>query len=420
MKNNRILLDLILDTLKPSTGCTEPAAIAYAAATCKEAIDGEITEVKILVDSFIFKNVYAASIPGFDRKGVEAAAALGFTVNTNEDKLNLLNEIDNNNVSQAKKLLDKKIITSEVINMCDGFFIQIILQTDEDSVRVTISESHDNIVEIKKGVSDEFDLTFAENLKRDDKILDFGLEDFKDFADTVDVDKLQIFIKGIQINLQAAKAGEKIFSQKNIDIDKALSNEKGDCAMSYVQKLCACASYARMSGEEVAVMTSTGSGNHGITLLLTLYGMAQVNNISEQVMLRALAFAQLINMHIKAHTGLLSAMCGCGIAAGIGASAGIVYMLGGKEKEVVGTIKNMIGSITGIICDGAKEGCAYKLALSSGWAIQSALLSMNGLIIDDDGIVVSEFEQLVDNLGYICKTGMFETNQLILETIKNK
>jgi L-cysteine desulfidase len=129
----------------------------------------------------------------------------------------------------------------------------------------------------------------------------------------------------------------------------------------------------------------------------------------------------LLKKGIKSYTGTLSAMCGCGVAAGIGASAGVVYLLGGNQDKIMGTLYNMVGSISGVICDGAKEGCSYKLALASGWAVQSALLALHGSIIHNtDGIVYPDFRQLFKNLGHLCDPGMIATDQAILDVMIEK
>jgi L-cysteine desulfidase len=129
----------------------------------------------------------------------------------------------------------------------------------------------------------------------------------------------------------------------------------------------------------------------------------------------------LLKKGIKSYTGTLSAMCGCGVAAGIGASAGVIYLLGGNQDKIMGSLYNMVGSISGVICDGAKEGCSYKLALASGWAVQSALLALHGAVIyNTDGILHPDFQQLFKNLGHLCDPGMIATDQAILDVMIEK
>jgi len=176
-----------------------------------------------------------------------------------------------------------------------------------------------------------------------------------------------------------------------------------------------------MSGSKLPVMSTAGSGNHGITAFLTNYAVAEKQRLSLEKLIRSLALTHLITLFIKSYTGTLSAMCGCGVAAGTGASAGVVYLLGGNKEQILGALYNMVGSISGVICDGAKEGCAYKLALASGAAVQSALWSLKGAIINNaDGIIDPDFRQLFKNLGYICDPGMVSTDKAILKIMLKK
>ncbi len=224
------------------------------------------------------------------------------------------------------------------------------------------------------------------------------------------------------MNLAIAEEGLKIENGVGVKFREMV--EEGlmaDNIINRAQMLCSAASEARMSGSRLPVMSTAGSGNHGITAFLTTFAVAEKNNMPEEQLMRALALTNLITIFIKSYTGILSAMCGCGVAAGIGASAGAVYLLGGNKEQILGAMYNMVGSIAGIICDGAKEGCAFKLALASGWAVQAAILSIKGAIINkNDGILAGDFKKLFKNLGYTCNLGMVPTDEAILEVMLEK
>ena len=193
----------------------------------------------------------------------------------------------------------------------------------------------------------------------------------------------------------------------------------GRSPVSEAQLLCASASYARMSGVSMPVMTATGSGNQGITLLLTIEAVARARAIPQETKLRAVALANLINVYVKSYTGTLSAVCACGVASGLGASVGVVYMLGGGEQQMLGAMKNILGSISGMICDGAKEGCANKVELSSGLAVQAAFLAMQGMSIGrHDGILASDLRTLFEHLGQLVQEGMGDTNRVIVDIMQ--
>lgn len=415
------LIDLLNDTIGLATGCTEPAAIAYSAANATERVKGDILKFEITVDSYLYKNALNVSIPGFDQTGVKAAAALGLIIGKTDKGLNLLNDMNEEVVKKAKNLLSNDAIKLKVVDNCDILFIQSILETDKEKIRVVTLEKHDNIVNASKDIVEDFDfLMYLNKEKSTSTIVKYTLDELIDFSKNVDLEKIEFLKEGIEYNLEVAKAGLDNANSIGHKFDSLINQGyASESPAVYAQKLCSAAAYARMSGVQLPVMTSTGSGNQGITLFLTIASAAEKVNVCDEKMIRSLALGQLINAYIKNYTGTLSAMCACGVAAGIAASCGVVFMMGGNRDQIFGTILNMIGSISGIICDGAKEGCAYKLALSAGWAIQSAFLSLNDSVVKDtDGILCGEFSKVISNLGYVCGTGMKSTNTAIVEIMQ--
>lgn len=193
----------------------------------------------------------------------------------------------------------------------------------------------------------------------DDSLESYTIEDFRKFADTVELDKLSFLKEGVEMNLAVSKAGEKLPWGKSMET-LAEKGYMGDSLLLNVQRITSCASFARMSGVQLPVMTTTGSGNQGITLILTVAATAMELGVPEEKMLRAIAFAQAINLYAKHYLGTLSCLCSCSVASGLSASAGIVYMMGGSDQQVLDTMRNVLGSISGMICDGAKEGCASQ------------------------------------------------------------
>lgn len=423
MQDQAKLLSLIQSSIKLSTGCTEPASIAYAAALAHSYLDGEIKSLALLMNSYIYKNALGVCIPGYDKKGVLAAAALGYALNNPQKELCLLDDVTPEHQDLANQLLSNQQVSYELIEDCDVFFIQVLLTTDKGRVRVTLAQSHQQIAEILHNAPNQFDVTLIhqDGPVQDSSILSCTLEDMIHFAKNVPVSSLLFLKEGLEVNLAAAKAGFEMMERNHIDMKTVfLENCPAETSLfTSPPALCMAASYARMSGKPVPVMTSTGSGNHGITLFLTLQGFATQKNLPEEKLLRALALGLLMNLYIKTQTGLLTAMCGCGIAAGIGASAGIVYLMQGSDKQILGSVRNLVGSISGILCDGAKEGCAYKLALCSGWAVQAAQLAMSGALIGNDGIVTEDFAQMIGNLSLVCTKGMSAANEVILQAISN-
>ena len=420
------LLGLLKEKIVPATGCTEPIAVAYAVATAKENIEGNLKSIHIQVDSNIYKNGLMVTIPGTSEKGLVAAAAFGFITGDAQKKLRVIGNISDEDILKAKQLINENKIELNLKEDSVGLDIEVTLFTDKEKVRVNILESHLNIVNIEKT---ELTSPFKPFVRKEQKVTTsnhpiqkYTLDDFLQFSNETPLSELIFLEDGVKMNMEIAREGLTIKSGVGTKfIEMIHEGIISDNMVTRAQVLCAAASEARMSGSKLPVMSTAGSGNHGITVFLTCFAVAEKKNLSQEKLLRSLALANLITLFIKSYTGVLSAMCGCGVAAGIGASAGVVYLLNGTKEQILGTLYNMVGSISGMICDGAKDGCAYKLALASGWTVQSALLSLKGAIINKtDGIVDPDFKQLFKNLGYVCDPGMVPADKAILEVMLEK
>ena len=425
-KKQRELLNLLEKGIKPATGCTESIAVAYAVAAAKEQVNDELKSLEIQVDPNIYKNGLMVTIPGTKEKGLIAGGALGFVAGDPKKELRVIDNITKEDLKKAKLLIKQKKVNLSLKEDYHGLYIEVILITNESKARVIIKDSHLNIVNIEKiNMGEEFKpfLTGNKTINSSENIIQkYKLKDFIKFSNEISVNEIDFLKEGIEMNLAISEEGLKIENGVGVKFKEMV--EEGlmaDNIINRAQMLCAAASEARMSGSRLPVMSTAGSGNHGITAFLTTFAVTEKNNISEERLIRALALVNLITIFIKSYTGALSAMCGCGVAAGIGASAGVVYLLGGNKEQILGSMYNMVGSIAGIICDGAKEGCAYKLALASGWAVQAAILSMKGAVINkNDGILAGNFEELFKNLGYTCNPGMIPTDEAILEVMLEK
>lgn len=424
---HKILLNLLKSGITPATGCTEPIAVAYAVAKAREEAEGKVLHSIIVeVDSNIYKNGLMVTIPGTSERGLLSAAAFGYLAGNTEKGFRVIEGLNKIDIDNARKLLSENRITLSLNRNYKGLYIKVVLITELEKIRVITRDSHLNIVNVKKIPKDEDFKPFLmdnEKIKTNNKsIQQYDLEDFLNFSLQIPIEELSFLAEGIDMNLGIAREGLAKESGVGVSYTKLIQeNLLSDNMVTRAQTLCAAASEARMSGSSLPVMSTASSGNHGITAFLTNYAVAEYKELPKEVLLRSLALTNLITLFIKSYTGTLSAMCGCGVAAGIGASAGVAYLLGGKKEEIMGALYNMVGSISGLICDGAKEGCAYKLALSSGWAVESALLSLKGAVINhNDGIVSPGFKQLFQNLGYLCDPGMIATDQAIVDVMEKK
>lgn len=380
-------LRMIRASLAPSTGCTEPAAIALNAATARKAAQGTVTQVTARLDAYLFKNAMGVGIPGADERGVDLCVALGITAGDADAGMNALHTVTAEQLAAAKAL--RGCVKVEIVDGVSGLYIETILRTDCDAVRVVTVGAHCG-----------------------------SLAEFIAFADTVALDKLAFLRDALTMN-------RTIY-------DRAMSDELAHCVLPKITledpSLCAsakrmagAASYARMHGVPLPVMTATGSGNQGITLFLTVDAAARYFSIPEEKELRAIALAALANVYIKSFIGPLSSVCACGVASGLSASLGVVYLLGGGEGEMVQAARNILGSVSGMICDGAKEGCASKVALSAGLAVEAACLALEGGGIHaQDGILDESFDRLIAHLGELVCVGMGSTNSTIVHIMKDE
>lgn len=407
------LLETIRNTMKPSTGCTEPGAIALNTAVARKEARGAFRNLRVRMDEFLFKNAMGVGIPGADARGVALCAALGITAGDADAGFNVLHAVSPEALAEAKRLVAEGLVTVVICPEAEGLYIQSTLETDEDCVRVTTAERHDNIIEVAHAPF------AAEMITRKDAaaapILGVSLAEMVEFARTAPLSDLEFLEEGIRMNLAVADAGAEL------DMGRAMRalmrrGALGHSPMTQAKFLCATAAYARMCGVALPVMSATGSGNQGITVTMTVEGVAQAIAAPRETKLRALALAHLVNIFGKAHVGNLSALCSCGISSGLGAAVGIVYMLDGTCEAMLLAVKNMLGSICGMICDGAKEGCANKVELAAGMAVESAYLAVEGMgIPDDNGILSGEWNTMFENLGALAQQGMRQANRVIVE-----
>lgn len=417
---NSLLLDILKDQVTPALGCTEPIAVALAVAKAKETLGNMPERIVIKVDKNIFKNALAVGIPGTDEKGLHMAVALALAAGKSEYKLEVLKDITDEDVLRAKDIISENIIHVTIAEDIVGLYVEVEAFSHQEKARVMIKNKHDNIVFVeknnqvilKKEKAAENKVLLLENIKQ------MSIKDFVQFIKQVDIKHLDLVAQGINMNKKMAEAGIKS------DYGKALS--RGVCVQDmdykdYAKFITSVASFARMSGYPLPVMSCAGSGNHGLTAILPVVAVGEKKRVYHEEIIRAVTLSLLVTIYVKSHTGTLTPVCGCGVAAGVGASAGITYLLGGKAWQIEGAIKNMIGTLAGIICDGGKPGCAFKLSISTDAAIESALMALSGIIISSyDGIVDETAEKTIQNLGKVSTDGMANTDEAILGVMLGK
>ncbi|MCT8977104.1 L-serine ammonia-lyase, iron-sulfur-dependent, subunit alpha [Clostridium sp. CX1] len=418
MKNNELLISILKDQVVPALGCTEPTAVAYATAKAKELLGEDVEKLQIYVDRNILKNGKEVGIPGTKEKGIVVAAALALVVGKSEYKLEVLREVTNESLAEALKLIDRNLIDLALKKDVDGLYIEVEAKGKNNSSRVVIKKSHLNIVLLEKNgqcISSQEEEEEKAKPSLRERIKEFTIAGLKEFVDTIDYSEIEFIKEGIVMNKRMAE--DDIKYNLGIGLGNMLKDEKEDIEQ-YAKAITSAASEARMSGHPLPVMSSAGSGNHGLVAVLPIAIIGEGLKVDEEKIIRSVTLSHLVTIYIKSYTGALSPVCGCGVAAGVGASAGLSYLLGGDLKQIKGAIKNMIAGISGMICDGAKIGCSYKLAISVNAALDAAKMANKNIFIPSgDGILDQSVEKTIQNLGRVSNEGMSNTDDIILDVM---
>ena len=423
------LVDILKTEVKPAVGCTEPVAVALACAKAKELLGEEPIKNKILVSPNVYKNAMCVGIPGTDRLGLKIAVAMGLVGGKSEDGLTLLEGLSEEQVKASEEYVDTKIIDISPLDTKEKVVIDVRLEGENNTSRVVIKTKHDNFVFLQANdlvYLDEVDgyaeKSEVEKVEKKENIMDtITIEELVKNVENIDFEEIKFLLDGVTMNMEMAKYGleNEIGIGVGTGIKKAMENGLlGDGIMTQAMMLTAAASDARMGGAKLPVMSSNGSGNHGLTAILPVVAYNLKNPQSDEKLAKALAISHLITAYVKNYTGRLSAVCGCGVAASTGASAGISWLMDGDMKHIHGAIENMIADLSGMICDGAKAGCALKLSSAASAAVQSAVIAKEGYSVPPlNGIVGTKVEQSIQNLGRVSDKGMQITDEIILNVM---
>ncbi|MBN1124421.1 MAG: serine dehydratase subunit alpha family protein [Sedimentisphaerales bacterium] len=419
----------------PALGCTEPAAVALCTAAAGSLLtERQLESIRLHLSPNIYKNAFAVALPGAGgNTGVDLAAALGFFGGDPRRKLEVLETVDAGVLKQAQKFLRDHPVEIELLKDIEGIYVRCDLSTTTQTAQAIIEGAHDNLVLMKyndQPIKEHPLLSKASRNRNTIEALEEflrmqTLEDLLRLVDTLDEEDFKFVQSGVEHNMDLARYGLQFGC--GLGVGKTLERLvregvlKRDMILS-ARILTSAAADARMSGAKLAAMSSAGSGNHGLTAILPIWAIKDyIDHPSEKEVLTAIALSHVVTAYIKAHTGRLSAVCGCSVAAGAGATAGITYLMGGNLTHIAGAIRNLIGDLAGVICDGAKPGCAFKLATAAGAAVQSALFSLHGInIAANDGIMGNTAEQTTRNIGQISTKGMIETDRTILQIMMAK
>lgn len=419
----------IRSEIAPATGCTEPAAVALCAAAAAAQL-GQIPQtLKIEVSDYIFKNAMNVGIPGVTEVGLDIAGAMGAVCGQPEKGLSVLENLTASQQQKSRELAGNTTIS--IVNGGPKVYIHATVSAGQTSAEAFIEQYHTNIVQLCKDGQVIWKKEDGEQMPQQTNASQQVTENAPltvrsiwDFIQSVDVDELY-FLREL-VSLNKAIAQEGLSHSYGLQVGLRLHQNAGigliqEDLANYAVAVTAAAADARMAGCEKAVMSVAGSGNQGLTATLPVIAAAQKANKSEEVLLKSLALSILVTIHAKEYIGRLSVLCGCGVASAIGVTAAIVYMFGGQLSQAEMGIQTMAADISGMVCDGAKPGCALKIATSVSAAMRAATLALSGIgATSHDGIVDQDVEHTLANLGELVLKGMADTNSTILQMLLHK
>ena len=408
--------DILKEELRLAMGCTEPIAIAYAAAVARGYLSTDPTQITIGLSGNIIKNTKSVVVPATGgMHGIAAAVVAGTVANRADLVLEVLSVLSQEDVSKMQTMLETCPIEVGELETQHIFEIMLVMKNETEEVKVRLLDRHTNLVFVEKDgqvlVKNEAEEEDG-GIKTDRSLL--SVENIVAFVDEVNLDDVrELLNRQIASNMAIAEEGLK--GEYGACIGKIIYKD-GNCSVSdKARAFAAAGSDARMNGCEMPVCIISGSGNQGITSSVPVVVYAKEMGKSEEEMLRAVLLADLVTTHLKTGIGCLSAYCGA-ISAGAGCGAGIAYLNGGGFKEVAHTIVNSLAILSGTICDGAKSSCAAKIAMAVESGILGYEMYKNGhQFYGGEGIVTKGVENTIANVGKLAREGMYGTDKEIIK-----
>ncbi len=425
-------MNLLKEVLKyqvyPAMGCTEPVSVALCAAYAAKELGEPAVKLSFELDAGTYKNGMGVRIPNTDgEKGNVLAGAMGALLACPEKNMEILAAADKTILAKAKQMVENRSISMKVAKDVSGFYIKASLTgSSGKSAQCIIAGGHTEVVHLSCDgkIKLEQDATQTLSPKPDFKttLKNASLQDLLDAAENADEEDLAYIKKGVDMNLKAAERGQALqkvgFYIKELVRKQLIQMD----LISSTKILTACAADARMDGQAIPVMASGESGNQGVVTILVPWKVGKEMEVDETTILKSIALSHLLNGYVKVFTGELAPICGCAIAAGVGATAGIVYQQRGKcVPAVTLAINNIISDIGGMLCDGAKSGCALKVVSSTDAAIRSAYMAIHDYgITEVEGFVGRTAEETIQNLGSISSVGMSRVDPMIVNIMQEK
>ena len=411
MELTQSYLTLLREETLPAIGCTEPVAVALCAAEASACLLKEPYRLHLEVSPYILKNGMHVGIPGTaGLTGLDLACALGSLLPHPEKQMTILGDVSDEKLSKAKAIVQSGSVSVRSADTPYKVWVDVRIDAaDGHWARAVIQGTHTHVLLVEKDGQPLRTDRCQESESRNMPAI--TLESVYAFATTVSQADLEFLDEIIRVNTRIACEG--LSRDYGLCVGRHLANSPD--AAQQVIAVTAAAADARMSGCQLPVMTNMGSGNQGITASLPVIETAHLLGASYEQLLRALAISELVAMEVKTHIGRLSALCGCSIAAAIGAASAMVFLRGGNFEQIAYAVNMMVGDVTGIICDGAKPGCALKIATAVSAAQRAAVLALSlEHTVQPYGFVSSDVEATIQNLGTLGRDGMGNANDVVL------
>ena len=417
------MLELLRKDVVPALGCTEPVCVALCAAKAGTVLEGSLESICVEVNPGLYKNAMSAGIPGCTQVGIPWAAAIGANLKNPEKGLQLLADITADTLSAAGNLVAADSVRVSVKEDEKGIYVRCILRSAREEVVCITRNAHTNIVHLSKNgtILEEKHMVSASSLSDDplvDALREMTIAEIRQLVCSASEEELAFMTEGIKMNDALAAYSES--HPIGIGLAGVLRSPNaesvlGSNLLSKITYAVTSAAESRLDGCPFPTMSSSGAGTKGLVVILPISETAKAIGADRLQTVRAVAFVHLVNRYINAYVGKLSPMCSCVMCSSTAAAAGIAFLLGGTDEQIGYAIRNMCGTVTGMICDGGKVGCAMKVATGSFAALNCALQAVNGVALRvSDGICAETPEQCIKNMASIGINGMKDTDAEIL------
>lgn len=429
-KNWSDYIALIRREVIPALGCTEPAAVALASAKAVEVLSQTPERIEVYLCRNVLKNGMSVGIPGTGLFGIEIAAAVGALVGKSVYGLEVMKDFSPKNLKKCKTMVEEQRIAVYQKENLKTLYIEVVAFYGNEFARAVIKHRHENICFVEhngKILLDETALLpeVTESRSGSSGSLPEAMHEKEiwEFATTAPLEMIDFIMEAVKLNKKISDEGLR--GDYGLKVGKSLDENivKGILQADLINdavKRTASGADARMAGSVLPVMSNSGSGNQGITATMPVVAVAEKLGLSREKLIRGLILSHLTAIHIKSKMERLSSICGASVAA-TGAGCGVVYLLGGGYEHVEYAIKNMVGNVAGMVCDGAKNSCALKIASCVSACLQGALLAINNIgVTGIEGIVDDDLEKTINNFGKLGSIGMAETDKVILEIMTSK